>query len=724
MPNGPTNQQLKAWYEKFSEILLKNADIDVSKPEALGLVKNFQITKWDTTNHNTPDVNITYAYMPQGDEPADPAPKDSHSSQYQDWLRNTLKPAVTTEQIRRLYDMSQAGTLMITSPEKGMKDIQMVHTDLNGRITVSQPISAYRNGGNEKLPAEDQIPKMPEKPASSLNPEDYHIPARPAAPARPANMHPGFWSWLGHMLGMDTAYTKLKRYELELEAYEESAQQWDRDLDEKQSYTVRDEGTGETIEVAYDDFRLARYEHQQFAQRLDVFKADPLGKFSAIANSAAKLSDEAFWASEQVAAAANFKKTPRGKEREALDTVNEMLRFEERTDSWVHNWIGHDGVPSKVTEWNSGFRVDNLQLKQIELPKAPGFDQLSADDQAASMKAMSALFDMAALSAISHKDIIAKELKPGCTAEETAQIIFGPLLNDMFTSSRNNPTQYFKYIEPARAKALDAITAYTQGNKAPLGELLGNGLRQVLQDCALLDELKDRSVNAAYLVGKLYNALQSDPELMQASGLTEKEQQEAQANMELYQIMRNGIQAKKDLLDHGFEKRTLTPVQLKQAVQNVLICHSAMLGLNDGYMENQNAAYNSEEYEKLSKDILNPEFSRMTGRGRVQGDKVEATPYEITLNRLNLLTSIFPANKFTMQLLDKNWVKQYAQTIQEKANMSKIENMSREELRDLFSKKDAEIFVSLMPSSKLEAPKIKEPEIQVQKQTELNAPNV
>ena len=227
-----------------------------------------------------------------------------------------------------------------------------------------------------------------------------------------------------------------------------------------------------------------------------------------------------------------------------------------------------------------------------------------------------------------------------------------------------------------------------------------------------------------YLVGKLYNALQSDPELMQASGLTEKEQQEAQANMELYQIMRKGIQAKKNLLEYGFEKRTLTPVQLKQAVQNVLICHSAMLGLNDGYIENQEAAYKSEEYEKLSKDILNPKFSKMTGRGRVQGEKVEATPYEITLNRLNLLTSIFPANKFTMQLLDKNWVKQYAQTIQEKANMSKIENMSREELRDLFSKKDAEIFVSLMPSSKLEAPKIKEPEIQVQKQTELNAPNV
>ena len=30
MPNGPTNQQLRKWYKNFSDLLLKNADIDVT----------------------------------------------------------------------------------------------------------------------------------------------------------------------------------------------------------------------------------------------------------------------------------------------------------------------------------------------------------------------------------------------------------------------------------------------------------------------------------------------------------------------------------------------------------------------------------------------------------------------------------------------------------------------------------------------------------------------
>lgn len=724
MPKGPTNQQLKAWYEKFSEILLKNADIDVNRPETLGLVKNFQITKWDTTNATTPDVKIEYAYLPQGgDEPVAPAPKDPHASAYQQWLRTSLKPAVTVEQIRQLYNMSQAGTLMVLSPEKGYKDIQMIHTDPNGKITISQPISAYRNGGNAKLPEEDQIPDMPEKPASSLKPEDYNIPSRPVAPEKPANMHPGFWSWLGDLFGRVTDYTRLKRYELAMEAYEEEVAQWERDLNEKESYSVTDAETGETIEVAYDDYRLARYEHEEFSRRLDAFKTDHLGKFSAIANSAAKLADERFWTDEQLAAASNFNKSPRGAEREALKTVQKMLNFEERTDSWVHNWIGHDGVPTKVTEWNPNFRVDNLQLKQIELPKAPGFDQMSATDQAAHMKDMGGLFDLAAFCAISHPDILSKTLKPGCTAQETAIIIFSPLLNDMFTSSRANPTEYFKYIEPARARALEAMTAYAQGNKKPLGELLGCGMRQVLLDCALLDALTDRGLNVTYLVGKLYNTLQ-DPELLEASGLNENELQQARAHMELYQIMRKGIQAKKDILDHGFEKRILSPEQLKQAAQDVLVCHSAMLALYDGFNKNEKAICDSEEHKMLSEKLLDRDFSKMNGGARVQGAKVEATPYEISLCRLNLLTSVYPPNEFTMQLADKNWVKQYAQTILEKANLSKVGDMSCAQLRELFSKKNEEIFASLMPSSNLEAPAQEAPNLQVEKQPEASAPSV
>ena len=61
MPNKPTHKQLQEWYKKFSDILLKNADIDVTNPKHLGLIKNIQVTKWDTTNADKPDVQISYA---------------------------------------------------------------------------------------------------------------------------------------------------------------------------------------------------------------------------------------------------------------------------------------------------------------------------------------------------------------------------------------------------------------------------------------------------------------------------------------------------------------------------------------------------------------------------------------------------------------------------------------------------------------------------------------
>lgn len=367
----------------------------------------------------------------------------------------------------------------------------------------------------------------------------------------------------------------------------------------------------------------------------------PLGKFSAIANSVKDLPvQQQFWAKEHESVKSDFNKTPRGKGREALNEVKKMLRFDERTDSWVHNWIGHDGIPSKVLEWHPTFRVDNLQLTQLELPKAPGFDQMSAGDQAAHMKDMAGLFDLAALSAMSHPDIISKELKPGCTADETAWVIFSPMLNDMFTHGRDNPTEYFKYIEPARA------------------------------------------------------------------------------NMELYQIMRQGIQAKKDILDHALEKRTLTPEELQKAAQGVLFCQSVMMGLRDGYKESENAAYASDEYVELSTKLLDSNFSKMTGRARVQGEKTEATPYEIANNRLNLLITYLPANKFTLQLGNKNWLNQYKQAIMDKTNVPNVGNMSRSELLGLFSKNNNEIAATLMPSSKLKAPAQNAPEVQVQKQAE------
>ena len=89
---------------------------------------------------------------------------------------------------------------------------------------------------------------------------------------------------------------------------------------EKQSYTVTNKETSEEVEVAHDEYRLARYEHEQYAQQLEAFKLDPLGKFSAIANSLKDLPErQRFWATERGTVAFDYTSTPLGKARKELE---------------------------------------------------------------------------------------------------------------------------------------------------------------------------------------------------------------------------------------------------------------------------------------------------------------------------------------------------------------------------------------------------------------------
>ena len=90
MPTGPNSRQLREWYKNFSELLLKNADIDVTNPGHLGLIKNIQVTKWDTTNPDTPDVKINYAYA---SDSAVPFSDTANKNQHEQWLSGNLKPA-------------------------------------------------------------------------------------------------------------------------------------------------------------------------------------------------------------------------------------------------------------------------------------------------------------------------------------------------------------------------------------------------------------------------------------------------------------------------------------------------------------------------------------------------------------------------------------------------------------------------------------------------------
>ena len=87
-------------------------------------------------------------------------------------------------------------------------------------------------------------------------------------------------------------------------------------------------------------------------------------------------------------------------------------------------------------------------------------------------------------------------------------------------------------------------------------------------------------------------------------------------------------------------------------------------------------------------------------------------------HQIEALCDVLPPNKFTLGLLDKNGVTKYMNGFMEKANLSKIGEMSREELKVLFSKSNSEIVSTLIPAPKPQAPEQNAPEVQVQKQAE------
>jgi hypothetical protein len=183
--------------------------------------------------------------------------------------------------------------------------------------------------------------------------------------------------------------------------------------------------------------------------------------------------------------------------------------------------------------------------------------------------------------------------------------------------------------------------------------------------------------------------------------------------MELYQIMRQGLQAKKDILDHALEKRTLTPDELKKAAEDILLFHHVMLGVDGDNIKNNAIVCASEEYRRLEQSYYEPKDPNDPSKGMQAVDIATASKIN---HQIDALCDVLPPNDFTLGLLDKNGVTKYMDGFMEKANLSKIGEMSREELKVLFSKSNSEIVSTLIPAPKPQAPEQNAPEQQVQKQ--------
>lgn len=197
----------------------------------------------------------------------------------------------------------------------------------------------------------------------------------------------------------------------------------------------------------------------------------------------------------------------------------------------------------------------------------------------------------------------------------------------MKAMTMDDPEAYRQFVKK------EAQFLRTEHAKTPQGAIF-EALTEVNQN-------KDRAKQA------VRNMVGHDPE--EASELTQEELQQSQANDRLYQLMRQGIESRKMLLEHALYRRNMKPAELQQAALNVMF--AAHL-----------------EAEALLAHV-----------------KVPNAPDKVI--RKN-------------HLLDPQWVDNRKNALLECTELSKVKTMSREELGALFVDRGLQILKALSSESK------------------------
>ena len=693
-----TSQQLREWYQQFAKELYEQVQIDVTCKEDLGRIRHIQITKWTDDEPHAPESKPMFAYIPHnGTDYTDPEPSMDNFIDYSKWMIKNFNPEVNDEQIQKLYDMSREGVLMVYKPGGGMNKIQSVLTDDNGKITISVPVSAYYTPG-AIVPPEQSGTEPPEL-VREPTPAEHGCPEFPRAPE---NMNPGFLSWLGHILGFNTDYSKKLRYEEDLATYPERLEAWNRG-------ELPDAGSLAT----YNQAVQAR---QAYLEEVAIFKANPYNKLSAIeygyhGQFQALSVDEQRQLFAHEKEEAKFLKTqhdntPLGKCATELAALEQQLSYAERTDRVLLNLVGHDPHPELLTEWvnKNVFNPDTFQPAPYQLPVDPKYDSYTDTEKQAHDKKWSDLAAVAGFAAMTDPMVVGHPLREGCTLDETVSLTYAMILPNLFTTGRPNSWNELPHVEPAREKAQACLLSYNAGVCGPLAQMLAGNLRRTMREAAALHTMNSaHTMSTLHLLSKVLNTLESDPKLLAASGLNQDELEEARGNVELYNTLTRGAEARKELLEHALSRKTLSPEQLEQygkealfanlVIRDVAIAHNqqnAVLESTPVHQQAVEAIAENSTYETMERQAA--ELAKThKGEANLMMEQANAMKKAHTFARgqiilQDLTRPAFPINKM---LLNREWVEQVKNQLGEAVDLPQLASGNRKAIGDLFATKEA-----------------------------------
>ena len=718
-----SDEQLREWYARFSKEVYEKAQIDVTRKEDLGRIKNFEIKRWDSEHLDEVEVELSYAYMP-GDVKA--APDVTEFDAYSKWMMKNLNPNMNVARLQKLYDQSCNGTLMIFQPGGGTHQSCQVYTDQYGEIHTSLPIDVQDPGSNVEIPADQMIP-LPPKYVKEPHPRDYY-PGYPQEPVPPKNMNPSFLSWLGYILGswlgIETDYGKLVRYQKEKEEYPKTVDKWLFDLS-KQPGEAAEYRKAQEARLEYQT-EAAEYQqnHQGKHYAIDYFIRYSLPMRDDGDEFVQLLENERTFLQQQHE---ELQEKQEAALKEESHGANEMLRYPKRTDYVLRNLVGHAPQPDNLTEWIelNTFKAGDYKPEPYALPKSAGYENMSPEEQAADQKKWAELAEIAGFAAVANPEVMGKNMRPGgFTEEENAELRYSMILNDLITKGRPNGKQHMDVLEPARQKAKEALDAYAANDPEPLAKLLVRSIQLTNREARSItthNNNSEHAIDTVHLISRLYNTLNGilggDPKRMESLGLNQQDLDETLGNVAFYEILTRNYEAKQKLIEYGNGQRNLSEEELLEAGKDMLF--SAMVSKEHSLFHDQESARivvspeqaenlarlgAVNEYIQLLRDIPKVEAKGETERlqklkerqtklqekyGFGSGKFTMEEEHRIATGKLNLRDNDRAPYPINQELRNPNYVKTFRDQLAEKANLRILMAGRRELVLKTFAIKES-----------------------------------
>lgn len=596
MPKKLNENYLRNWYSRFSQELRKHASIDVTRVADLARVKNFAIRNWqsstDIAAYDVVEIEEpTYAYMPHNGTKCLLTPPDNEDHmEYVQWLLDNVQTNISLEHIQNLYDMSQAGTLMISRPGEGERRFMQVYTDGAGHITTSWPFEDAEDRAREITerlikeeekrrealraanPNDPELQKPIKKPhwagapeyVPPVDPVSYGLPPKPVKPVRPKNMNPGFLSWLGNLFGRETDYTRKKRYEKEQKTYPERLQEWEETIESNAGYAEY------MVDVAL---------REQFERDLEVYKSSPIGiQYAISAGYQGYMADERRPKLKdfgRIGTLAHLElqkehfKTPLGKISKGLADIRAELDTPKLTKKALNHLLGlHASPDALLVEWQKKGVFERKKFVPGHNDAPKGFMLPETEIPFAETRKREAWwFDTYYMSSLLSLGALGDEKIIGAPVEEN----FSKILKGLFTVGVPGSTDLLEHLNPAREKAAATMEELLMNkNSEPASKLLGNALRLLNQEVAKQTNLlDDHAYHTLYIIDQIQTMMNKRPALASDLGLNEQERHELDANLETFRVLRTSKESQKSLIEHALSRKTLTPYGLQEAVTDI-----------------------------------------------------------------------------------------------------------------------------------------------------------